>query len=121
MQLKANRPLRQVRCLAKILQIIAYYEAIICLKFYLLLLEAVLLAFRAAGFLAADFLFGADRFGALRFGADLLFGALRFGADLLFGADRFGADLIFGADLLLTALVDRFAIANLLNLLVFLW
>ncbi len=117
MQSKASRPhLRQVKCLAKILQIIAYYETIIRLKFYLLLLEAVLLAFRAAGFLAADLLFGADRFGA-----DLLFGALRFGADLLFGADRFGADLFFGADLLLTALVDRFAIANLLNLLVFLW
>lgn len=91
-------------------------EAIICLKFYLRLFEAVLFAFREADlFLGAALLFGADRFAA-----DLLFGALRFGADRLFGADRFAADLLLGADLFLTALVDRFAIAQLLYLLVFL-
>ena len=83
MQLRANRLLHRVKCLAKILQIIAYYEAIICLEFYLRLFEAVLLAFLA-------------------------------GALLLFGADRFAADLLlFGADLVLTALLDRFAIMNL--------
>lgn len=69
-------------------------EAIICLKFYLRLFEAVLFAFREA---------------------DLFLGAA-----LLFGADRFAADLLLGADLFLTALVDRFAIAQLLYLLVFL-
>ncbi len=45
MQLKANRlHLPQVKCLAKILQIIAYKEAITVLKFYLLLETALLTA-----------------------------------------------------------------------------
>ena len=53
MQLKANRlHLHRVKCLAKILQIIAYREAITVLKFYLLLLET---AFLTADRLAARF------------------------------------------------------------------
>jgi hypothetical protein len=57
MQIKVNLHLHQVKCLAKILQIIAFCEAITCLKFYLRLLDA-------AALLTADRI-------ATRFGRDL--------------------------------------------------
>ena len=129
MQLKANRlHLPQVKCLAKILQIIAYKEAITVLKFYLLLLETALLT---ADLLIALFaiarlrralpttllttarltaLFATARFTTLRFTA--LLTAVRFTAFLT--ADRFAA---FRTTARLTALrlaarLTNFAITN---------